>query len=397
MKKIVKTLSLVLSVCLLLTVFAGAKVTVKTHVVEELDLELTLPADMPVYDKTALQGELSEEELDELLGMTDLTGDLADAGIYLYFGDLNAEKAEDFFVGTVVMADMAVLEGANGYGMDRMSDDELDLMIGIYDAIFDYVEQDGVKLGVKLYRNDQLPYIQTSMTIKSGGESLWMESYSTTEGNKTYCISFLGSANKYKAVAAEIMDSVRLNQSTWSESGFSDMAGHWAEAEVTKAVELGLFSGTTKNTFSPDASMTRAMLVQALYRMEKEPKVKEAADFSDVDDDAWYADAVSWAAAKEIVTGSDGKFDPDGVLSREQLCAILWRYAKSEKRDVSAGEDTNILSYNDAFAIAEYAIPAMQWACGEGLISGVGDGYLAPQASATRAQVAAILVRYLGK
>lgn len=397
MKKIVKTLSLVLSVCLLLTVFAGAKVTVKTHVVEELDLELTLPADMPVYDKTALQGELSEEELDELLGMTDLTGDLADAGIYLYFGDLNAEKAEDFFVGTVVMADMAVLEGANGYGMDRMSDDELDLMIGIYDAIFDYVEQDGVKLGVKLYRNDQLPYIQTSMTIKTGGESLWMESYSTTEGNKTYCISFLGSANKHKAVAAEIMDSVRLNQSTWSESGFSDMAGHWAEAEVTKAVELGLFSGTTKNTFSPDAPMTRAMLVQALYRMEKEPKVKEAADFSDVDDDAWYADAVSWAAAKEIVTGSDGKFDPDGVLSREQLCAILWRYAKSEKRDVSAGEDTNILSYNDAFAIAEYAIPAMQWACGEGLISGVGDGYLAPQASATRAQVAAILVRYLGK
>ena len=105
---------------------------------------------------------------------------------------------------------------------------------------------------------------------------------------------------------------------------------------------------------------------------------------------------MAWASENGIVKGSGGKFDPDGLLTREQLAAILWRYAKYEGRDVSVGENTNILSYNDAFDVSEYAYAPLQWACGDGLIKG-SSGNLMPQGTTTRAQVATILVRYLAE
>ena len=104
---------------------------------------------------------------------------------------------------------------------------------------------------------------------------------------------------------------------------------------------------------------------------------------------------MNWAAANGIVTGyGDGTFDPDQAITREQLATVLYRYAQYKDYDVSVGEDTNILSYADVAEVSEYAIPAFQWACGAGVIEGIGEGRLAPQTTATRAQVAAMAMRF---
>lgn len=176
---------------------------------------------------------------------------------------------------------------------------------------------------------------------------------------------------------------------------FTDTPGTaWYYEDAAYAYINGLFAGTTDTTFSPDLAMTRGMLVTVLWRMEDSPAVTDKADFSDVANGLWYADAVAWAAANEIVSGyGSGRFGPDDPITREQMAAILYRYAKYKKYDVSIGETTNILSYKDAFDVSEYAIAAMQWACGAGLMQGSG-GKLMPQGDATRAQVAAILHRF---
>ena len=117
--------------------------------------------------------------------------------------------------------------------------------------------------------------------------------------------------------------------------------------------------------------------------------------FTDVAAGSWYADAIDWAAENGIVEGyGDGTFFPDNDITREQMATILYRYAQYMDVDVSVGEDTNILSYADFDEISEYAIPAMQWACGAGVITGVTEDTLVPQGTATRAQVSTILMRY---
>ena len=117
--------------------------------------------------------------------------------------------------------------------------------------------------------------------------------------------------------------------------------------------------------------------------------------FTDVAEGRYYYNAILWAQTNGIVGGyGGGLFGPDDPITREQLAAILWHYAMRKGMDVSVGEDTNILSYDDAFDISEYAIPAIQWACGDGVMQG-SDGYLNPKGSATRAHVAQMLMRFL--
>ena len=137
------------------------------------------------------------------------------------------------------------------------------------------------------------------------------------------------------------------------------------------------------------------MIVTILHRLEGEPAVSYLMPFADVAEGAWYAEAVRWAASEGIVTGvSETLFAPNDPITREQFAAILWRYAKYKGFDVSIGESTNILSYADFGEIGEYAIPALQWACGEGIISGRGEGVLDPRGTATRAEAAAMLQRF---
>lgn len=166
---------------------------------------------------------------------------------------------------------------------------------------------------------------------------------------------------------------------------------------VLWAAENGITGGTDTVHFSPDASCTRAQLVTFLYRAAGSPVVNYAMDFSDVSGDDYYAEAVRWAASLGIVGGyGDGSFGSGDTVTREQVAVMLYRFAKAQGKDVSVGEDTNILSYTDALSISDYAFPAMQWACGAGVMQGT-DGSLLPQDACTRAQIVTLLFRALAE
>ena len=182
---------------------------------------------------------------------------------------------------------------------------------------------------------------------------------------------------------------------TPSETKFNDVsANDWFASAVDYVTGKGMMNGTADNTFSPKANTTRGMVVTVLYRLENQPSTS-AASFTDVASGAYYANAVAWANANGIVSGyGSGKFGPNDKVTREQLAAILYRYAQYKKYDVSVGEDTNILSYNDAQSISSYAIPAIRWACGAGVVTGKSGSKLDPKGNATRAEVAAMLMRF---
>lgn len=182
---------------------------------------------------------------------------------------------------------------------------------------------------------------------------------------------------------------------TPSETKFNDVsANDWFASAVDYVTGKGMMNGTAANAFSPKANTTRGMIVTVLYRLENQPSTS-AASFTDVASGAYYANAVAWANANGIVSGyGSGKFGPNDKVTREQLAAILYRYAQYKKYDVSVGEDTNILSYNDAQSISSYAIPAIQWACGAGVVTGKSGSKLDPKGNATRAEVAAMLMRF---
>ena len=171
----------------------------------------------------------------------------------------------------------------------------------------------------------------------------------------------------------------------------------WFYYDVRYVCENGLMNGTSRNRFSPYGTATRGMLVTILYRMENEPRCFGSAAFSDVKPGAYYEKAVVWASQNNIVSGyTDGTFRPDAPVTREQLASILYRYTLYRGQDVSAGETTSLTGYGDAQAVSNYALPAMRWACGTGFLQGA-NGKLNPSGLATRAQLAAMLHRYLTK
>lgn len=169
----------------------------------------------------------------------------------------------------------------------------------------------------------------------------------------------------------------------------------WYHEGVDFVLSAGLFEGTSPDTFEPNAAMTRAMIATVLYRLDGKPATSAKSAFTDVPDGMWYTTAVAWGADEGVILGyGNGLFGPNDALTREQFVALFHRYAAHKGYDLSVGEDTNILSYNDAFSISEYAIPAMQWACGSGIVQGDDHGYLNPQAPVTRAEVAVMLLRF---
>lgn len=178
---------------------------------------------------------------------------------------------------------------------------------------------------------------------------------------------------------------------------FNDVPeGYWAYDAIQYVYGEGLMAGTSGSTFNPEGTTTRGQIVTILWRLSGSPVVNYLMDFDDVDPAAYYAEAIRWATSEGIAGGyGGGVFGPDDPITREQLAVMLHRYAQHEGYDVSIGEDTNILSYADAFTVSEYAVSALQWACGAGIISGTGDGStLTPQGEATRAQAATVLMRF---
>ena len=152
--------------------------------------------------------------------------------------------------------------------------------------------------------------------------------------------------------------------------------------------------GTSDVAFSPDASTTRGMIVAVLHRLENQPVVSQENPFTDIKYGSYYEDAIAWAAANGIVEGyGDGSFEPDANITREQMATILYRYADYKGYDISVG-GMSLYEYEDAVQISSYAVNAMQWANTEGLIEGRGNGNISPKDDATRAEIAAILMRF---
>ena len=164
--------------------------------------------------------------------------------------------------------------------------------------------------------------------------------------------------------------------------------------DVMYVYENKIFNGFSDTSFGPDATMTRGQMVTVLWRMNGSPEPEKACAFADVAANAYYSKAIAWAAENGLVNGySETSFIPGQAISRQQFLTILYRYAQFKQYDVSVGEDTNILSYADAESISEYAIPAMQWACGAGVVYDI-DGKLMPAAHAPRYQVAEFLASF---
>ena len=176
---------------------------------------------------------------------------------------------------------------------------------------------------------------------------------------------------------------------------FADVSGSdWFYNDVRYVYEKGIMDGTGADRFSPNAPLTRAMIVTILYRMAGSPSVSGSSDFTDVAAGKWFAKAVAWAAANGIVNGyGSGLFGPNDPVTREQLAAILYRYAVYGGMTAVTLEE-NLGGFADTAQLSAYAIQAMNWAVGQGLINGSGSN-LVPKAQATRAQVAAIIHRYL--
>lgn len=183
-------------------------------------------------------------------------------------------------------------------------------------------------------------------------------------------------------------------------------AGAWYHDGVHWALENGVMNGVSPRMFNPDGDTSRAMVATMLWRLEGSPVVNYAMNYVDVAADQWYTEAIRWATSTSIITGykipaDDAPwpmgFEPNKAVTREQLATMLYRYARYKGMDVSVGEDTNILSYGDAFDVSEYAISAMQWAVGAGIVNGYtehGEQILAPYLASSRAVVATMLMRY---
>lgn len=178
-----------------------------------------------------------------------------------------------------------------------------------------------------------------------------------------------------------------------ASAGFSDVSkSAWYYDAVNYAAARGLMNGVGNGRFAPDGTMTRAMLVTVLWRYAGSPAAGENG-FTDVPDGAWYAAAVAWAAENGIVNGvGAGKFNPNGDITREQMAAILFRFA--QRNDLNTGAHGDLSGFPDRAKVSSYAVDAIVWAVGAGLLRGA-DGKLLPQGSATRAQLAAILMRFI--
>ena len=176
---------------------------------------------------------------------------------------------------------------------------------------------------------------------------------------------------------------------------FVDVApGEWYYDAVDFVYRNGLMNGIDSAVFSPNTTTTRGMIVTILYRFDG-TAAAGASGFTDVPEDQYYTSPVAWAAANGIVTGyGDGRFGPNDTITRQQMAAILYRYAQYRGYDVTAR--ANLSGYQDAGQVESYAADAMSWANAEGLISGMDATTLAPGGFATRAQVATILMRFCG-
>ena len=233
-------------------------------------------------------------------------------------------------------------------------------------------------------------YLLDELVVTAGGKEVAL----TNNHDGTYTFTMPSADVKITATFAEDPDWTEPEEPATDVSEiFIDIAANaWYKDAVQYAYDNGLMTGVSANEFAPEQTTTRAMIISILARLEGVTSA-EAAGFTDVTDE-WYATAVNWAASVGVVNGyEDGTFKPNTAITREQLAAILMNYAQYKGQDVSGRADLN--GYTDQ--PSTWAEEAMQWAVAEELITGVTNDELQPQSSATRAQVAAILQRFLAE
>ena len=225
---------------------------------------------------------------------------------------------------------------------------------------------------------------------------LWLKNGTYTD-TLTFKIRMFNVRDGENDVPAEDTVQARFVVGDGSGTGlpFTDVkSGDWFCDSVRYVYENELMSGTSTTTFGPNEKTTRGMIVTILYRLENEPSVSADSAFSDVEAGQYYANAVAWANQNGIVTGyDDGRFGPNDTITREQMAAILYRYADYKEQDVSAAADLS--AFTDAGSVSDYAVQAFEWAVSEGLITGSTDTTLSPAGSALRCEVATILMRFL--
>ena len=173
---------------------------------------------------------------------------------------------------------------------------------------------------------------------------------------------------------------------------------NWFYEAVAYVSQREMMNGVTADRFRPGTVTNRAMIVTILWRLDNQPDAATAVSFTDVTEDKYYAEAVAWGGSYNIVTGyEDGTFRPGAPITREQLAAILYRYALSKGYDVTIFTGTALDDFPDGGAVSSYAHEAMRWAVSVGIVGGKSDGTLSPKGSATRAEAAAMLMRFCEK
>lgn len=261
---------------------------------------------------------------------------------------------------------------------------------------------------------DALPF--GSILFFNGHEMLYLGK----ENGKYYVISATGNIlepkeglnrQRIRSTIINTLDTRRANGVTWldsltvvnvpywsltSDNADSIPKQAWYHDAVAFCMKNNIMQGYQDNMFYPDEEITRCQLVKILWNLEGKPTAGETVTFIDVADDAWYADAVMWAVTENLIFGESNKtFLPDDTITREQLAAVLHRYAQYKEYDTTICENTNILSYDDAYDISEYAIASVQYAVGSGLMKGKAENTLNPKDDVTRAETAQILYRFI--
>ena len=286
----------------------------------------------------------------------------------------------------------AALQGKDSYTVYRLHGTEVQKLTAARNANGEFIEVSSDK---------------TTITIHARLYSEYVITYQKSSGGNGGNGGGAGGSSYTPPTPSNVPDKTKENTGyrTCLKEGacpiwpFTDaVPSAWYHDGVHYCIENGLMQGVSTAKFLPDGSTTRAQLVTILWRLEGSPEATGTASFGDVADGAWYAKAVRWAAGSGVVKGYDnGSFGPDDAVTREQMVTILYRFAQYKGYDVSAGEDTNILSFGDALTVSEYAIPAIQWACGSGMVNGIaqdGGMLLAPKDTTTRAQIATLMMRF---
>lgn len=223
-----------------------------------------------------------------------------------------------------------------------------------------------------------------------------LSKYTTTKKNYTFTGWYADKALTDKITTIKISEDAKV-YAGWSwNNPFTDISKEdWFYNDVTEVYDLGLMIGTDADSFSPQGITTRGMLVTILWRLDGEPNITEPCPFKDVKAGSYYETAITWAAQNKIVQGyGNSFFAPEDAVTREQMATILYRYAVYKGCDVSAGTTTDLSAFGDTQKISDYALTAMKWACGIGMIQGDGKN-LMPKEKATRAETAAMAVRFL--